>query len=307
MRSLPSQSLPCLAVPLALVALLPSLTRSEDSPAPDSANASWQLAFKFTPDQAVPYHDTYTSSIRLQKADKTVRILNNRESKKHYTVLSVDDMGQGLVETVIDHVKIYPRKGDDPPVKIDSSQSPDTCPADFRPLLKTIGRPIAQSRCGRSGQLVKVISVSKTWLKANPGSTQESLSRSLQKRGFLVPLPDKPVAIGDTWEEAMQARTADEVGKIHSISLKKVYTLAAVRDGQATITWKTIRLTPVTNPRLLAQLIQLISTGEILFDLQQGLVRSKTSHIDQTLVGPFGADTLMSAKTKHELVLSDAD
>ncbi|HAA50154.1 MAG TPA: hypothetical protein DCE43_10575, partial [Planctomycetaceae bacterium] len=67
------------------------------------------------------------------------------------------------------------------------------------------------------------------------------------------------------------------------------------------------RLTPVTDPRLLAQLIQLISTGEVIFDVNRGIVLSKTSNIDQTLVGPFGADTLMTARTKHELVLSEGN
>ena len=97
------------------------------------------------------------------------------------------------------------------------------------------------------------------------------------------------------------------MGKRHRIKLKKVYSLQKVENHRATISWKTIRLTPVTDPRLLAQLIQRISTGEIVFDIQRGVVVSKTSNIDQTLVGPFGADTLMTARTKHELVLSEID
>ena len=162
----------------------------------------------------------------------------------------------------------------------------------------------ARCRCATSGKLVKVISISKTWLKANPGNSNLSLAKSLQKQGFLVPLPDKPVAVGATWDESLETTTADEVGKRHRIMFRKVYTLRKVETGLATITWKTARLTPVTNPRLLAQLIQLLSTGEIVFDIDRGVVVSKTSTIDQTLVGPFGADTLMTARTKRELVLS---
>jgi hypothetical protein len=111
------------------------------------------------------------------------------------------------------------------------------------------------------------------------------------------------VAIGDTWDEPLEATVADEVGKRYKISLRKIYSLKHVKNGLATIVWKTVRLTPITDPRLLAQLVQLISTGEVVLDLKQGVVVSKTSHIDQTLVGPFGADTLMTARTKHELVL----
>lgn len=294
-------------VPLAImVAVQANSLSANDTPTPDN-KPTWQLAFKFAADQSVHYQDRFHSTIRLQKADKKVRILNKRDSRKHYHVLSVDNMGQGLVETVIDHVKIHAQQGDEPAIKIDSSHDPDSCPSDFRRLLATIGRPIARSRCGTSGKLIKVISISKTWLDANPGTSNLSLAKSLQKQGFLVPLPNAPVAIGATWDEPLEATTADKVGKRHRIKLKKVYSLQKVEDHRATITWKTIRLTPVTDPRLLAQLIQLISTGEIVFDIQQGVVISKISNIEQTLVGPFGADTLMTARTKHELVLSEID
>ncbi len=277
-----------------------------DAPQPADA-PTWHLAFKFTAEQVVHYEDHFHSTIRLQKANRTVRILNNRESRKHYRVLSVDKDGQGLVETVIDHIKIYAQQGDQPAITIDSSDSPDSCPVDFRTLLATIGRPIARSRCATSGKLLAVLSISKTWLKAHPGASNQSLAKSLQKHGFLVPLPDRPVHIGATWEETHEAMTSDRVGKRHRITLKKIYSLQKVEKNRATITWKTIRLTPITDPRLLAQLIQLIDTGEVILDIDRGVVISKTSNIDRTLVGPFGADTLMTARTKHSLVLSEGD
>ena len=209
---------------LALVVTLVLLgsTRLQAEETPTSNNApTWQLSFKFSADQLVRYQDNYHSTIQLQKADTKVRILNNRESRKHYRVLSVDQEGQGLVETVIDHIKIHAQQGDEPVIKIDSSDTPESCPADFRPLLATVGRPIARSRCNTSGKLIKVVSISKTWLKANPGNSNQSLAKSLQKQGFLVPLPDEPIATGDTWEESLDATTADKVGKRHGSRSKR--------------------------------------------------------------------------------------
>jgi len=291
---------------LVLASLLARGVPAEEKP-PPNASSTWTLAFKFTADQTVHYQDHYESTIKLQKGEKKIRILNNRESLKHYRVLSVNMKGQALLETVIDHVKIHAQQGEEPAIMIDSRDGLDACPSDFRPLLATVGRPIARSRCSTSGQVVRVLSISKTWLKANPGNSNQSLAKSLQKQGFLVPLPDKPVAIGSSWDEPLEATIADEVGKRHKISLKKIYTLQKVENGRATITWRTARLTPITNPRLLAQLIQLISTGEVVLDIDRGVVVSKTSNIDQTLVGPFGADTLMTARTRHELVLREGN
>ena len=303
MFSLHARTLPKLAI---IVGVSAAALQAGEAPQPNDA-PTWQLAFKFTPEQVVHYEDRFHSTIRLQKANKTVRILNNRKSRKHYRVLSVDKKGQGLVETVIDHIKIRAQQGDEPAITIDSSDGPDSCPVNFRTLLATIGRPIARSRCDSSGKLLNVLSISKAWLKAHPGASNQSLAKSLQKQGFLVPLPEQPVPIGGTWEESHEATTSDRVGKQHRITLKKIYSLQKVEKDRATITWKTIRLTPITDPRLLAQLIQLVDTGKIVLDIDRGVLISKTSNIDRTLVGPFGADTLMIARTKHELLLSEGD
>lgn len=303
MFSLHARTLPKLAI---IVGVSAAALPAGEAPQPNDA-PTWQLAFKFTPEQVVHYEDRFHSTIRLQKANKTVRILNNRKSRKHYRVLSVDKKGQGLVETVIDHIKIRAQQGDEPAITIDSSDGPDSCPVNFRTLLATIGRPIARSRCDSSGKLLNVLSISKSWLKAHPGASNQSLAKSLQKQGFLVPLPEQPVPIGGTWEESHEATTSDRVGKQHRITLKKIYSLQKVEKDLATITWKTIRLTPITDPRLLAQLIQLVDTGKVVLDIDRGVLISKTSNIDRTLVGPFGADTLMIARTKHELLLSEGD
>jgi hypothetical protein len=296
----------CLIVVIALL-LCPSLRAAGDGNKAKSAAPVWQLAFKFTAKQAVHYDDRFNSSIQVRKGEKSVRILNNRETRKHYRVLTVDDRGQGLVETVVDRVKIHAQKGTDPPIHVDSTADPDKCPSDFRPLLQTIGRPIARSRFGTSGKLLKVLSVSKTWLKANPGSTFTSMSKSLVNRSFLVPLPDVPVGVGAAWDEAFHVTAIDSDRQQRRIAIKRIYTLEEVADSKATITWKTVKLTPVTDRRILAQLIQVVSSGTVVFDIRRGLLISKTTRIDSTLVGPFGDDTLMTAKTTHELVLSEGD
>ena len=98
-----------LALIVTLVLLGSSRLRAEEAPKP-ADTPTWQLSFKFSADQLVRYQDNYHSTIQLQKAETKVRILNNRESQKHYRVLSVDQKGQGLVETVIDHIKIHAQR-----------------------------------------------------------------------------------------------------------------------------------------------------------------------------------------------------
>lgn len=287
-----------------LAILVADRAQAKDPPA---SPETWQLAFQFTPDQTLHYKDHYHSTIRVQKADYSLRVLNKRNSRKHFKILSVDDDGRGLVETTIDRVKITVTKGDEPPIRVDSTADPDECPRDFRPFLKTIGEPIARTRFRTSGEMVKVLSVSRNWLEAHPGSTIESMSNLMENRSFLARLPSQPVAIGATWSEEFMLKVADPSTGARKINLRRIYELKAVKDDRATISWKTTRLTPVVDRRILAQLIQCLSTGTIVFDLQRGILISRTIRVTSTLIAPFGDNTLMSADTTHELVLSEGD
>ena len=155
--------------------------------------------------------------------------------------------------------------------------------------------------------MIKVLSVSRNWLAAHPGSTVSSMSNLMENRSFLARLPREPVGIGATWSDQFKLKVTDPAAGSRHINVRRIYELKQVKDDRATISWKTTRLTPVVDRRILAQLIQCLSPGTILFDLKRGVLVSRTAQVNSTLIAPFGEDTLMSAQTTHELVLSEGD
>jgi len=84
-----------------------------------------------------------------------------------------------------------------------------------------------------------------------------------------VPLPDEPVAVGDSWKERFDIVLADDLKNRQKITIQRSYKLAEVKGGQATIELWTAVLTPIKSPAIQGQLIQREISGKVVFDLDR--------------------------------------
>ncbi len=76
----------------------------------------------------------------------------------------------------------------------------------------------------------------------------------------------------------------------------------------ATISVDTEVLTPVNDPKIQAQLVQQLTSGEIKFDVDAGRPLARRIDWDETVVGFNGADSMMKylARFTEELLPVDA-
>ncbi|HTI50697.1 MAG TPA: DUF6263 family protein, partial [Planctomycetaceae bacterium] len=173
-----------------------------------------------------------------------------------------------------------------------------------------IGRPQARIRFSASGRPLKVSPLR----PAEPATTGSSPaagqgpaatdSADASHESYLIPLPDQPIAVGDSWTERFDVVVREEKLPVR-IAMQRKYTLAAVADGKATIEFRTVILTPVQAAALSAQLIQRETAGKFVFDIQQGLIISRDVRVDSTVREPFGLGTSMRAvSTFREKLLS---
>jgi hypothetical protein len=116
---------------------------------------------------------------------------------------------------------------------------------------------------------------------------------------YFVPLPEGPVAIGDSWKDRFDIVLMDNEKNRVKVTIQQGYKLAEVTGRQATIELRTAVLTPIQNPAIEGQLIQREISGKVIFDLDRGAVISRESGVDRTVAGPFGPRTLMQAKSKY--------
>ncbi len=114
---------------------------------------------------------------------------------------------------------------------------------------------------------------------------------------MLVTLPEEPVKIGESWRERYKISVLID-GKIPlPIQMLRQYTLKSVERNRATISLTTSVLTPVTDPKISAQLAvqQSRSTGTILFDLKRGMMISREVKSDERAIGFSGPDSSLHA------------
>lgn len=261
------------------------------------------LEYKFQSGQFVHYSGSnrvvYTTQMPVeiveQQGNKTVRNVEiktfqnvqTNESKTHFRVVTVDEQGLALIEPVIDHVRMSAKLHDKPIVKYDSLTDTDPHP-DFRPVRDSIGHTVARFQVAPNGKLVKAIIID-----ANaPPSLREAAEKLDARFPCLSLLPSTPVSVGDKWKEEYSLVVMAE-GLKQPIPFRRIYELTALADGIARIKFRSLAMTPVTEPEIEKQIIQQTPTGVIDFDIEKGVVKSYSATVDRTVMNAFGRQSLL--------------
>lgn len=277
-----------------------------DDPVPSSAATASQadkvtLRYRFTPGQIVQYEVTHAGEITTQVAEVAETTRNKTKSRKHFRVAGVAPDGAGELELVIDWVRLEASFGDNPPT-VFQSDDPDKQPRAYDAVLQAIGKPQAVLRLSPVGQ---VLDLTRKDGKPASGSsaasagTKSTAGASSAPESYLVPLPENAVAVGDTWKERFELDVVTQDKLPLKVAMQRTYKLASVDKKQATIDFRTTILTPIEDPALAAQLIQRETSGKIVFDIDKGLIVSRTSAVDRTVVNPFGSKSSMRAASTY--------
>jgi hypothetical protein len=288
---------------------------AEATPAPEKYN----LVYKFQPNQVVRYEVSSESEIKTQVKNDSETVRNSSRSKRHYAVKAANENGStggatGDLELSIDWVHMVasfesPERGNSAPVEF-QSDDPQKHPPQFEKVLATVGKPTAIIRFSDKGKPIKVL---KGAIPAPPPAAPQLAKGPAAPpvadptpESYFLPFPDEPVSVGETWKDRFDILLVDNDKRRIKITIQRNYRLVAVKDGRATIELRTAVLTPVQDPAIAGQLIQREITGNLVFDLERGIVLSRETGVDNTVVGPFGPNSSMRAKSKyHEKLLEE--
>lgn len=257
--------------------------RAEDAP---SSAVKYRLAYRFAPEQVEAFTVEQTSEITNHLNDVKEVIANKAEFRRHFRVLSVEKDGAADLEMTIDWVRMAVTYNDDPTkTVIFKSDDPAFHHPKMKGILASVGKPQAIVKIGPTGKTLKVTPTADAAPAVPVGEAANGVA-STSPEGYLSPLPEGPVAIGDFWKERFSLNV-DEGGLPKKIELLRSYKLTAVENGQARIEFHTTILTPVDAPEVEMQLTQRQTSGRILFDLTRGQVISRETQVDRTVIGPF--------------------
>lgn len=278
--------------------------KSDESDAASESNESTQspaytLAYKFKPNQLVHYKVSHKAMIRTQTAEASETVRSRTVTRQHFRVVSVDTDGTGVLEPVIDRVELFVQFDDAKPTQWNSASGTPP-PSKYKDIAKTLGKPLARFKYAANG---KLLSVSPLELGRRIGvgrlPTGNGVPADDPSQNFLVVFPELPIRIGESWTEKIDVQVTVGRKLKLPIKLRREYRLKSVADDLATISLKTVVLTPVRDPNIRGQLIQRTPSGTIVFDLATGRLISRKLSIDRTEIGPAGLKSLMRATSER--------
>ncbi len=248
-------------------ALLPLTFAEEEAP-------QYTLRYKYTPSEFVHYAVESQNKIIVEKNEAKQTSTNTAKTQKHYRVVGVDQEGNGTLEMTIDRVQMSAQFDDEAAATFDSKDPKQKDLKQYDKIRETIGKP-SRMVCSPLG---KVIS------KADQSN-----------QGFLIPLPENQVKVGDNWKEDYDIEVA--VGKTlrKKVPIRRIFTLESVQDQIAVIEFKTNILTRLNDPKLGLQLIQKTPSGTIKLDIEKGIIVSQDVSLDKAQVGIFDGQGAMRA------------
>lgn len=286
-------------------AILAEETTTEAQPVAKAApvEQTVQLKYKFQPGQFVNYEVSDRVRLVTQQGGNAFESLTRNDSSKHLRVVSVDEDGSALLEPIIDRIRMSAKLHDQPMVEFDSAKD-KVAPPKFQRHMETVGKPMARFQFATHGELLSVRLIDNNV----PKSTTDAAAKADPKMNFLIPLPTELISVGHRWKQKFDEPISFGQGLIQQIPMLRQYELTSISDGIATIKFKTSILALLNDPKIQGQLAQQTPSGTIEFDIERGLIRSRKSVTNETVVNAFGQQTLLqiSSESSEKLIPNGA-
>lgn len=246
-----------------------------------------RLAYKFQPSESLHLEYKQDMTMDIRHPDFKRKMVSQVISNKHLRIISVDSSGNALVEPVIDRTRMTSKQDDDSESKFDSVEGPDSCPAEYRPLLAAVGKPLVRIKFAPNGKVVEATGLN--------GAT--SAAKDIEKDpmlNFLIVLPDQPVRVGDTWKDEFEAIAQLDKTLKQGVKLRREYRLLKLNGSQVEIELKTACLTPLRDPMVEMQITGRLLSGKIVFDHQLGQILSREMIVDSQVLNGAGSKTMVN-------------
>lgn len=289
----------CFVIACVAQAALSEDTAPQSLPTTQTAPAeqTFLLKYKFQPGQSMSYEVSDRVRYLTQQAGKVFETFQRNDSSKHFSVISMDDDGSALLEPIIDQIKMSAGRQevdqvgklhDQTLIEFDSAKD-TVAPPEFQRHKETLGKPMAQFQFAAHGELLSVRIIATDV----PRSLTAAAAKADPKMNFLLPLPTEPISVGHRWKQKFEEPISVGQGLTQQIPMLRQYELMSISNGIATIKFKTSILALLNEPKIQGQLAQQTPSGTIEFDIERGLIRSKKSITNETVVNALGQQTIL--------------
>ncbi len=265
------------------------------SAATASAQDTFTLRYKFSPDETIRWQVVQEAKVRTTMAVTTQTAQTESRSTKIWEVKEVKENGSVVFVHSVEKVLMRQQLTGRAEVVYDSESS-DPPPAGFDKAAENVGVPLTEVTMSTTGEVLERNDLKEQY---RPGGESP----------MTIPLPEEPIKIGESWNQPQTITVKLKSGLEKAISCRQQFALKSVKDGIAEIGLATIILEPIHDPAIEAQLVQQATKGTIRFDISAGRVIEQNMDINERVVGAFGPASSFQFEMKfhEELVDENGD
>lgn len=275
----------CLPVALFITAVLGGRTVAGDA-------EKYTLRYRFQPGEVLRWDVVHRGHVRTTFGGATKATETVSKSVKVWRVKEVRDDRSATFEQSVEDVDMWQKLTGRDEIRY-NSRNDKKPPRGFEDAAKRVGVPLVRVTLDSRGKTLKRENLVSSPTTDNQGE-------------LTIPLPEGPVAVGETWSEEHDLNLPLEQGGIKKILILQSFTLVGVKTGVATIEIANRILTPVSNPALEAKLIERESRGTVRFDVDAGRILSQQTDLDKRVVGFRGPESCLQYLTRStETLLPD--
>lgn len=265
----------------------PTAQTESQPPAPAEPVAAdtqkYDLIYKFAPGEQVRTEIVHKAAVQTTIDGSTQKAETQSKSVKVWRVDEVKDDGTVKFLHTVESIDMWQRTQGRKEVRYNSLTDTEV-PAGYEEVASAVGKPLTIVTMNKRGKILK-----REEKRAQPIGTSTQMT---------IPLPEGPIAIGETWNCPVDIDVTLSEGGTKKIHTRQKFTLEKVVDGLATIAVDSQVLTPIHDPSIEAQLIQRMSAGTVKFDLAAGRVTSQQLDLDRHVIGFSGAASSMHYVTR---------
>jgi hypothetical protein len=234
--------------------------------------------FRWQPQQVLTYRvEQVTTAAETTTGGKVEQSTTRLNLVKRWQVLAVDAAGGATLQQALAALRLETTRPDGEVLLYDSANPDQSNPQMRDQLQRYVGQPLAVLRVDSQGRVLAVVES-----KHGPASRFES------EPPFLFTLPQGGLQQGQSWERAYAITLEPPQGTGEKFDAVQRYSCKALGGGTATVLLTTTLKTMPESLLDRVPLLQMQPEGEVVFDLQAGLMRSASLRIDKELKGHQG-------------------
>jgi hypothetical protein len=223
-----------------------------------ASKQKYRLQYKMPKGTEFRWNVEHVTSNKTRISRETEEVWTRTLSTRVYQVEKVNPDASVEFGISLSDWSMWQKNNDKPPISYDSSKPKESVPAEFQGILSRIGVTLSKYKVKPSGQVISRAS--------------ERSSVDLGLGDVLIPFPDEEISVGHKWHVPRTYPVTTEDGRVEQIPIRTRYEFEKVVDNKAYISVQSQILVPVESEKVRMELLQQMSRGFAVLDLDLGML-----------------------------------